>query len=102
MNEIIKIKMRELKELLQLVLDKVNEETPRCFGLCYFVESIEEDDIITLEEGSFVVRYIQCNDPREGSDFPEEFRGYDGNLFFFRMGDWDIRRRYLSYLISKL
>jgi len=47
--------MRGIKELLQLVLDRVNELDTKEMGIC-----------------------------------------------FFKPGDWDIRRRYLSYLISKL
>ena len=42
--------MRGIKELLQLVLDRVNELDTKEMGICFFVFDLEVWDIITKEE----------------------------------------------------
>lgn len=99
--------MRGIKELLQLVLDKVNELDTKEMGICFFVFDLEVWDIITKEECKAITDHLyskENNPHKEGNTLPEEFLGYGtvNSLCFFKIGDWDIRRRYLSYLISKL
>jgi hypothetical protein len=90
-------------ELLELMLSVIQSNLCNDItsGMCYFGRRLRYDyDVITEGELFILENIIYDSNPIDHDDYPEEFRGKQDHFYYFKRGDWDIRGRFVEFLIK--
>lgn len=99
--------MRNIKELLEIVLFKSKEEKDTFTGLCRYTNHLSDIKVITIKEGSYIDNFLKQHIINNDYShyqviYCECDYGQQNSLFFFKINDWEIRIKWLEEVISKL